>query len=314
MFWDSKQEKANKRIIKAANKEAKVREKQIKELRKNPKNFMPKTYEEYVERSKSVPRSERIVTDPVQFQDPKITNVEDPHIRLTKYNNPPGCPEIDLKKLKKLKHINAGGVASPDMTKMVFSSVYFYPGNRESTSEIFKIDLDQSVNNKQKILKANVIMKDIKPLLSTGFDNADKGSVRTLIPLDWNYNSDKIAIKEKIGSMEGELWKTNLWVYDFNTQQAKQLNEIREAIKYYWLRKENIHLDQYLWDIFPLGWDANEPDRIIVLGYITTKKTPKYLGAWSIDYKGTRSKLMSLTQLGFEINVNGISAMPIIHE
>ena len=101
------------------------------------------------------------------------------------------------------------------------------------------------------------------------------------------------------------MWKTNLLVYDFTTKKMKDLPEVREAIKYYWLNKEKLDLNEVRWDIYPMGWDSLNPDRIIVFAYAYTGEKPKYLGAWSIDYEGDRTKQMSLTDTSFEVAQNG---------
>ena len=86
-----------------------------------------------------------------------------------------------------------------------------------------------------------------------------------------------------------------------------ELPEIREAIKYYWINSENLDLNQIRWDIYPIGWDAINPDRLIVFAYAYTGENPKYLGAWSVDYLGKRTKQLSLTETGFEVAQNGLS-------
>jgi hypothetical protein len=62
-----------------------------------------------------------------------------------------------------------------------------------------------------------------------------------------------------------------------------------------------------MWDIYPVGWDTNNPDRIIVYGFAYTKNSqPKFLGTWSIDYKNSSPKLLALTKTDFEISTNGL--------
>ena len=62
-----------------------------------------------------------------------------------------------------------------------------------------------------------------------------------------------------------------------------------------------------MWDLYPIGWDKYNKDRIIVYAYAYGEKHvgAKFLGAWSIDYKNQRSELMSETAVGFEVSTNG---------
>ena len=120
--------------------------------------------------------------------------------------------------------------------------------------------------------------------------------------------------------MNDGIWKTNLWVYDFTTNQARQLPEIREEIKFYWLNQENLVLDEKRWDIYPLGFDADNPDRVVVSAYGYTGKTPKFLGNWSIDCQGQRTELVSLfkqsakiSKNGFKLTQDGVENPAIVH-
>ena len=101
------------------------------------------------------------------------------------------------------------------------------------------------------------------------------------------------------------MWRTNLLVYNLETGKIKELSEVREAIQYYWRENHNLYLKDYRWDIYPIGWDALNPERIIVFAYAATGEKPKYLGAWSIDFYGDRAMLMSLTDTNFQVSQNG---------
>lgn len=132
--------------------------------------------------------------------------------------------------------------------------------------------------------------------------------------IDWSKDSQKIAFKEKIGSTFEGIWQTNLYVYNFQTGRLKRLNEVREAIKYWWKANKNIDLVDFMWDIVPMGWDANSPDRLIVYAYGYTGAAPKFLGAWSIDSEGNRSELLSLEDASFSISANGYMLKAVIRE
>lgn len=311
---ESEKKRKIKKDVKEAKKDIKNAKKFKRNILRNLENSAPLTVEEYNQKAQDVKRSELKIPEPQFAKDDKIINLPDPHERIVKYNLPPGTRELDLKKLRTERRVNSIGVLSPDMTKLVYSSAYYYPLERQVSSELYLIKADDSASLQEKIKKAHELNKEPKPLLSTGMDSIKTDALRTMIVLDWSADSKKIAVKEKIGSSFEGIWQTNLWVYDFNTQNYKKLNEIREAVKYWWKTNENLDLNDYMWDIFPVGWDGVNPDRIIVYAFAYTKETPKFLGTWSIDYKGERSELMSLTSTNFLITTNGLMLKTVLDE
>lgn len=275
-----------------------------------PQNNMPKTMQEYmIEANKQAEKNKQIPPPQVE-KDEKLVEIPEPQITLQKYNNPPGQVDIDLSNLKKKRKVNSIGVANPNYDMLAYTSVFYYPASKTVASELYVIPLDETETVKERI--ANVNIKDgIISIYKTGMEALTIDLQRTLTIVDWSADGQKLAIKEKIASLEDGIWKTNLLVYDFSTRKMKDLSEVREAIKYYWLNSEKLDLNQLRWDIYPIGWDSLNPDRIIVFAYAYTGEKPKYLGAWSIDYFGDRTKQMSITDTNFEVAQNG-SALKLI--
>jgi len=81
--------------------------------------------------------------------------------------------------------------------------------------------------------------------------------------------------------------------------------QIREAIINYWAETEGIDFDENRWDIYPMGFDANNPNRIILSAYAYTGDVPKFLGTWSIDSEGNNSKLEDLEGNSYPVSVVG---------
>lgn len=169
-------------------------------------------------------------------------------------------------------------------------------------------------NNSQAALMARALVqahiKDQQktPILSSGVYDMDYGISRTLTVIDWSNNSKRVLMKEKIGQDGSGIWQTNIWVYDFETGEAKKLDEIRQAIDYYWKKDRMVDLYNYRFDLYPLGWDAQHSDRVLTYVYGYTKDPgvpPKFLGTWSIDYKGEQSHLVSVTKTGYIVQANG---------
>lgn len=269
-------------------------------------NNMPKTMEEYkIEAEKRAQEKANIPTPDFE-KDNKIVDLPPPKIEIKKYNSPPGSVEINLQKLKKDCKVNSLGVASPDTSLLAFSTVFYYPSSKTAGTELYLMKLEDGLRTEDKLKRAHVNHgKNV--IFKTGMDALDVNVQKTLTVLDWSADGKRIAFKEKISYSEDGLWQTNLYVYDLESAQARELTEVREAIKYYWRKAENLDLNKYRWDIFPMGWDEMNPDRLIVFAYAFTGERPKYLGAWSIDRFGNRSLLMSLTSSNFPISQNGLA-------
>ena len=269
-----------------------------------PVNNMPKTMADYYRAANKAADDAKNIPSPRFPKDAKIVDLPDPSITLQKYNNPPGHIDINLVTLKKARKVNSIGVVSPDFNKMVYTVVYYYPSTRTVGSELYLMNLDTSKSIHQRVETAH-INQGKKLLYRTGLDSLTLDIFKTLTIVDWSVDGKRLALKEKISFSPDGLWKTNLLVYDFETGKIKNLSEVREAIQYYWREKHDLYLRDYRWDIYPLGWDALNPERIIVLAYAATGEKPKFLGTWSVDYKGDRAMLVSLTDTNFQISQNG---------
>ena len=158
------------------------------------------------------------------------------------------------------------------------------------------------------LLQAHVKDKIKEAVLSTGLYDTDYGVQRTLTVVDWSEDSSKILVKEKIAQEKDGLWQTNIWVYDLSSKETKKLDEIRQAIEYYWNKDRIVDLHYYRFDLYPLGWDAQHPNKILLYVYGYNKQsgeTPKFLGTWSIDAKGEKSQLISVQKTGYIVQANG---------
>ena len=161
------------------------------------------------------------------------------------------------------------------------------------------------MNNLEKVKKANILNKVETPLISTSKDIDTKFIFRTLTPIDFSADNTKLVVKEKVGHRHDGIWKTDLWVYDFSKNEARKLPQIRDAIVNYWAMAGGVDFDEKRWDIYPMGFDANDENRVVVCAYAYTGEVPKFLGTWSIDVYGENSKLESLTGASFPVAVVG---------
>jgi hypothetical protein len=264
------------------------------------------TVEEYENLSRAKTKHDMEVPDANIPKDSNMVYVPQKTFKLVKYNDPIGSPELNLpRKLNFDRQINAQGIVSGDKTMLVYPAVYYYAQSDCTSCDLFLIKLDQSLNDLDKVMKANVVQKEEEPLLSTSKDIDTKFVFRTLTPVDFSKDNTKLIIKEKVGYRHDGIWKTDLWIYDFDKHQAIKIPQIRDAIIEYWAENEGVDFEENRWDIYPMGFDANDDSRVIICAYAYTGDVPKFLGTWSIDVDGESSRLESLEGTDVEISVVG---------
>lgn len=284
----------------------------LEEEEKYEKSKLPEsgymTVEEY--ESKSRAKSKKQIAEEVKGGEiPKDSNmvyVPQRSFKLVKYNDPIGSPELNLpRKLNFDRQINAQGIISGDRTMMVYPAVYYYAQSDCTSCDLFLIKLDPTLTDTQKAIYANVVQRVEKPLISTEKNIETKFIFRTLTPIDFSSDNKKLIVKEKTGHRHDGIWKTDLWIYNFETETALKIPQIREAIINYWAEAGGVDFEENRWDIYPMGFDANDDNRIILCAYAYTGEVPKFLGTWSIDVEGNNSKLEDLEGSDFPVSVIG---------
>lgn len=264
------------------------------------------TREEYEAKSRAKAKKEITITEADVPKDSNMVYVPQKTFKLVKYNDPIGSPELNLpRKLNFDRQINAQGIISGDKTMLVYPAVYYYAQADCTSCDLFLIKLDPTLNDTEKAMRANIIQRDETPLISTSKDIETKFVFRTLTPIDFSSDNKKLIVKEKIGHRHDGIWKTDLWVYDFDKKEGKKLPQIRDAIINYWANSSGVDFEENRWDIYPMGFDANDDNRVIVCAYAYTGDVPKFLGTWSIDTEGLNSKLESLEGTSIPVSVIG---------
>ena len=277
-----------------------------KVLNYKPTGYM--TVEEYEELSKYNEDYKDPETPKVQRSDLKY--VPQPSYKIVRYNDPPGSPELNItKKFYQLRQYNGQGVVAPDYSMIVYPVVYYYPNSASTASDIFVIPIDKEGAALEKIKSAKAQNRWPEPIVSTEKSVDNDSAFRTLTPVDFSADGKKVLIKEKIGSSQDGIWKTNAIVYDFETKNAYNLVEVRDAIIYYWKENKKLDLDECRWDIYPLGFLLDEPNRIAVNAYGFTGDKPINLGIWSVDIHGEQSRLISFKQSEVNFSINGFKVV-----
>ena len=284
----------------------------VEETEKYEKSKLPEsgymTVEEYEAKSRAKSKKEMAegVNEGKVPKDSNMVYVPQKTFKLVKYNEPIGSPELSLpRKLNFDRQINAQGIISGDKTMLVYPAVYYYAQTDCTSCDLFLIKLDSKLNDTEKVMRANIVQKEEKPLISTDKEIDEKFIFRTLTPIDFSSDNKKLVVKEKVGHRHDGIWKTDLWVYDFDKKEAKKLPQIRDAIINYWAEAGGVDFDEKRWDIYPMGFDANDDNRVILCAYAYTGEAPKFLGTWSIDVDGENSKLENLDGASIPVSVIG---------
>ena len=204
-FDDLNQKEA--KYIHNVNKKAEKEKFERTKLNRHPSGFM--TVEEYEQLSAPKDRMTEEVEVPKIPTPADMIYVPQPEYRIVKYNNPPG---------------------SPDFSKLVYPSVYYYPDSASTACDLFVINLEEAKSNLHKILTANVIHRLAEPILSTDKNIDNYFTFRTLTPVDFSSDGTKLLVKEKIGNTKDGIWKTTPVVYDFTTNVSYSLVEVPQII------------------------------------------------------------------------------------
>ena len=262
--------------------------------------------EDYEKLSKGIPRMELTIDDAKRLKPSDMKYVPQPVYKLVRYNNPPGSPELNVpRKLHFDRQINAQGIVSGDFTMLVYPAVYYYADVNCTSCSVFVIPLDTKLTKLDRVKKANVARKIDKPIFETDTDISTEGAFRTITPIDFSEDNRYIVAKEKIGWAHDGIWKTNLWVHDFKSDRSWELPEVRAAIINYWHNVTGVDLAEQRWDIYPLGFDKNNQERILVCGYAYTGDVPAFLGTWAVDVTGEKCELIDLEGTNYNVSTVG---------
>ena len=230
---------------------------------------MPKTMQEYYRAVNKAEKKNMEIPSPKFEKDNKLVDLPDPELLLRKYNNPPGAVDINLNSLKKKRQINSIGVVSPQYDKMVYSTVFYYPSTKTASSELYLLNLDLNKNIQTRIEDAHV-NRGKSTIYRTQMDSLELDIQKTLTVVDWSIDGKRIAFKEKISFTPEGLWQTNLIVYNLETGR-KESSERSQRSNRILLAPAQFKFKNYRWDIYPIGWDSINPDRIIVFAYASNR-------------------------------------------
>jgi hypothetical protein len=273
------------------------------------------TLDEWLHVAENVPIAERptpVYEAPVNE---KLTKIEPPVRFLVPHNFPAGSQGIDLSSIKKTNTLRSQGVASPDFRSLTYVTYYYSPRMNQLSSEIFIIPLNRREPRIARILNAHVWRANREERPQTGTEEFTRDLYNAFEIVDWSEDSQTILARERVGTVNGGQFRTFLWLVfleDGEIADFRRCDELQDAIISYWHNERGIYLENFRWDIHPLGWDADDENRAIVLAYAwqrppnrISKGSRIYLGAWSIERYSGVVRLLSLTRQDFNIRPNG---------
>lgn len=278
------------------------------------KSLMPKsgymTVQEYEKESMAKDKSQGSGEYIKKVEDSKMVYIPQPHYILVRYNNPPGSPELNLhRRLFHEKQELPAPLIAPDVSMMIQPIVSYYTKTKSTDCDVYIVPLRQGQTDVDKVKSANLAAKDPKPIFSTDRTLIEYGTFRTITPVDFSADMRYVVAKEKTGNVEDGIWQTELLVYDFLTKKTIRIPEIREAIRYYWRTTKDMDIKELRWDIYPLGFSVQNPDRILVAAYAYAGNPPRCLGIWSVDVRGEQSRLESAMDNNIEVSTIGLKVI-----
>ena len=271
---------------------------------------MVQTREEWEEKAKNVNLEDRKISPYQRPQDKDFKPKTPPSVKFVKYNVTAGNREVSFSKIKKELDIKSQGVFDRNLRYMAYGQYYYSPSYDQISSEIYVQKLKNGITKMRKALDANVLNTKSTLAISSGDKELRKNLFSTLTIVDFSSDSKKLLVKEKIGSSIEGIFRNYVWVYYMEGDEAQwfaiKFNNLNETIKKYHA-KTGLALDNYRWDIKPLGFSKNEPEIVVVEAFAWDKdKKQVFLGLWGIDCSNASVKLISNTPTPVEISANGV--------
>lgn len=286
---------------------------------KNPFSFknrqesepMVQTWEEWREKAKNVNLEDRKTFPYQQPQDKDFKPKFPPSKKFVKYNVSAGGNEINISQIKNKLEMRSQGVISPDFKYMAYGEYYFSPSFNQISSEIYLQKLNSGVTRMQRALNTTTQNTRHIPIISSGTKEFRENLFSTLTIVDFSKKSDMLLVKEKIGSGVRGIYQSYVWVYYMQGEQtnwsAKKFDILNETIKNYHAKNSHIALNNYRWDIRPLGFSKEKPNIVITEAFAWDKdKKEIFLGLWGLDTKNASANLISKKQTPIEVSANGI--------
>lgn len=281
-----------------------------KRKKKKQEEKMPKTYQQWqkVAQSEPVVKRENPKINPEPNK--KLTKVLSREPFFVKYNIPAGGREIDLSKIMKDSTLNSKGVVDETFSKMAYVTYFYYPTYNQISSKLFVLPLNKTQTRIKRVEDANLLKSSRINNFEVNMDSFKEGYYSLMTILDWNNNSDRILVKNKIGTLESGIFRTELYSVSVD-EDCEILSyhkiDFEDVIKKHYREQSNIVLNLYRWDIKPLGYNSNDENEVISYAWAFDKNNKKvFLGVWGANLETDEIYLISSDYTPYEISSHGI--------
>ena len=271
---------------------------------------MVQTKEEWEEKAKNINLEDRKIPSYQRPQDKDFKPKTPPSKKFVKYNISAGNREVNFSEIQNKLDIRGQGVFDRRMKYMAYGEYYYSPTCNQISSDIYVQKLKGSLNSMNRALSASVLNTQRTPAISTGTEEFRENLFSTLTIVDFSSDSTKLLVKEKVGSAKEGIFRNYIWIYFMDGGQdqwfAIKFAQVNEIIKKYHA-KTGLALDNYRWDIKPLGFSKENPQVVAIEAFAWDKdKKQIFLGLWGLDCSNASVNLISATPMPIEISANGI--------
>jgi len=279
-------------------------------FKKKPKPViqrMVETKAEWEKEAQNVPLEQRHIKDFTPPQSTKKFYYPEMKYTFARYNYPAGSRELNIEDIKKHLVSYPYIVTDINIKTGAYPRYYYNPENNQISSELYVEKLDTMRTKEDRIVNFHHEQEKRIPVLTSGMDETYPNLFSGLTVVDWDKDSSKILIKEKIGSAYGGTYKTNLYIYFVNNKKVVKISKLDDAIKDYLLDYQDLQIVKYRYDIIPLGFSAEDSNKVIALSYVWDKENNKiFLGAWQYNCATGEIRLLSDVKSQYNIASSGL--------
>ena len=284
--------------------------------KRKPKVKPPKmveTTQDCEQEAKDVPLEDRTI-EPIE---PPITDKKnyfpEMHYTFELYNYPPGTRGYDIRFIKKNLVEHPIMISDKQCHYVAYANYYYRADIDQIYSDFYVEKLDTSKTKTQRILDYNHRQLKRTPVLLSGFKEQYKNLFNGLSLVDWSADSNKVLIKESIGSTLDGIYTNHLYVYYLDKEKTVKLTNFEKALLNYYLDYEEIQLSKFRYILEPLGFSADNDNLVVANLYAYNVGGKKiFLGVWGYDLIENKTIMISKTNPTVSISANGLALKQVL--
>ncbi|MBQ8475491.1 hypothetical protein IJ531_00355 [bacterium] len=279
----------------------------------SPAPKMVETKQEWEIEAQNVPLADRELKKSEAPKSDKRNYYPEPHYTFEKYNYPAGKREYDIRFIKKNLVEHPIMVSDINCEYVAYANYYYRADIDQIYSDFYIGALDKTKTKTKRILDYNHRQLKRVPVLASGFNIQYPHLFNGLTLVDWSHDSNKLLIKERIGSTVGGNYRIYLYVHFRKENKTIKLSNFNDAIINYYTDYENLQMNKYLYDIEPLGFSAENDDMILAHCYLYDNDGNKiFMGVWGYDLSENKTVMVSKTNPSVSISANGLVLQRVI--